>query len=423
MEEIMKDINRRYIEAKERYKELGVDTNSAMETLSKFPISMHCWQGDDVQGFEGDIELSGGIQTTGNYPGKATNPKQLMEDMDKVISLTPGTKRINLHANYAIFGGNQVDRNKLKPEHFKAWVDYAKDRGLGIDFNPTLFSHPKADGLTLSSPNKEIRDFWIEHCQACIRISEYFANELNTYCLMNIWIPDGLKDIPGNRLNPRKRFKESLDEILAIDYDANKVLVCLESKVFGIGMESYTVGSSEFTTSYALSKGILPLMDNGHYHPTEVVSDKLSAMLLFHEKIALHVTRPVRWDSDHVVLFDDETKEIAKEIVNNDALDRVYLGLDFFDASINRVAAWVVGMRNMQKALLYALLQPVSKLARLQDEEKFTELMVMQEELKTMPFEDVFNYYCEMNNIPTGMSWYQEVENYEKNVQSTRVRG
>lgn len=407
----------RYESAKEMYKKIGVDTDKAIEKLINFPISMHCWQGDDVIGFDGAGALSGGIQTTGNYPGKARTPEELMNDIDKVLSFVPGKHRINLHASYAIFEeGENVDRDAIEPKHFTKWVEYAKERGLGLDFNPTIFSHPKAEGLTLSSPDQEIRDFWINHCKACIRISEYFATELNSPCLMNIWIPDGLKDIPGDRLGPRKRFMESLDEILSIDYDKEKVLVCLESKVFGIGMESYTVGSSEFTINYAQTRGILPLMDNGHYHPTEVVSDKLSSMLLFNDKVALHVTRPVRWDSDHVVLFDDETKEIAKEIVRNDAMERVLVGLDFFDASINRVSAWTVGMRNMQKALLSALLTPYDYLKKLQDEGNFTELMALQEELKVYPLGDVWNYICQSNNVPENGDWFKDVQKYEQEV-------
>ncbi|MBS5983382.1 L-rhamnose isomerase [Clostridium butyricum] len=416
------NIEKRYEEAKKLYAELGIDTDKALEALDKFPISMHCWQGDDVVGFDGAGALSGGIQTTGNYPGKARTPEELMADIDKVLSITPGKNhRINLHASYAIFEeGERVDRDKLEPKHFAKWVEFAKERNLGLDFNPTIFSHPKAEGLSLASADKEIRDFWIRHSQACIRISEYFANELNTHCLMNIWIPAGLKDIPGNRMAPRRRFKESLDEILSIDYDKEKVLVCLESKVFGIGMESYTVGSSEFTINYAKEAGIVPLMDNGHYHPTEVVSDKLSSMLLFNDKVALHVTRPVRWDSDHVVLFDDETKEIAKEIVNNDALDRVLLGLDFFDASINRVSAWTVGMHNMQKSMLSALLMPMDTLSKLQDECNFTKLMALQEELKTYPLGDVWNYYMFQNNLPMNFEWFKEIEKYETEILTKR---
>ncbi len=414
-------MNQRFEEAKTIYKKLGIDVDDALKQLQTFPVSMHCWQGDDVVGFDGAGALSGGIQTTGNYPGKARNYQELMNDIDEVLKLVPGTKRINLHASYAIFEeGEKVDRNAIEPRHFAKWVEFAKARNLGLDFNPTIFSHPLAEGLTLSSPDQKIREFWIEHCQACIRISEYFASELGTPCLMNIWIPDGLKDIPGDRLTPRKRFMESLDEILSINYDKNKVLVCLESKVFGIGMESYTVGSSEFTMNYAKTRDILPLMDNGHYHPTEVVSDKLSAMLLFHDKVALHVTRPVRWDSDHVVLFDDETKEIAKEIVRNNAMERVLVGLDFFDASINRVAAWTVGMRNMQKAMLYALLQPYDMLKEAQDQGDFTQIMVINEELKTYPFNDIWDYYCEINQVPVRETWYDEVKKYETEVLAKR---
>ena len=414
-------MNQRFEEAKTIYKKLGIDVDEALKQLQTFPVSMHCWQGDDVVGFDGAGALSGGIQTTGNYPGKARNYQELINDIDEVLKLVPGTKRINLHASYAIFEeGEKVDRNAIEPRHFAKWVEFAKARNLGLDFNPTIFSHPLAEGLTLSSPDQKIREFWIEHCQACIRISEYFADELGTPCLMNIWIPDGLKDIPGDRLTPRKRFMESLNEILSINYDKNKVLVCLESKVFGIGMESYTVGSSEFTMNYAKTRDILPLMDNGHYHPTEVVSDKLSAMLLFHDKVALHVTRPVRWDSDHVVLFDDETKEIAKEIVRNNAMDRVLVGLDFFDASINRVAAWTVGMRNMQKAMLYALLQPYEMLKEAQDQGDFTQIMVINEELKTYPFNDIWDYYCEINQVPVREIWYDEVKKYETEVLTKR---
>lgn len=414
-------MNQRFEEAKTIYKKLGIDVDEALKQLQTFPVSMHCWQGDDVVGLDGAGALSGGIQTTGNYPGKARNYQELMNDIDEVLKLVPGTKRINLHASYAIFEeGEKVDRNAIEPRHFAKWVEFAKARNLGLDFNPTIFSHPLAEGLTLSSPDQKIREFWIEHCQACIRISEYFADELGTPCLMNIWIPDGLKDIPGDRLTPRKRFMESLNEILSINYDKNKVLVCLESKVFGIGMESYTVGSSEFTMNYAKTRDILPLMDNGHYHPTEVVSDKLSAMLLFHDKVALHVTRPVRWDSDHVVLFDDETKEIAKEIVRNNAMDRVLVGLDFFDASINRVAAWTVGMRNMQKAMLYALLQPYEMLKEAQDQGDFTQIMVINEELKTYPFNDIWDYYCEINQVPVREIWYDEVKKYETEVLTKR---
>ena len=412
----------RYESAREIYKNIGVDTDRAVETLKNIHISMHCWQGDDVQGFDHEGPLSGGIQTTGNYPGKAATPQELMDDIDKALSLIPGKHKLNLHANYAVFeDGEFVDRDALEPKHFRKWVEFAKERGMGLDFNPTFFSHEKAESFTLSSPDEEIRQFWIRHGQACIRISQYFAEELGQPCVMNIWIPDGYKDVPADRLSPRARFKDSLDQILSIDYDRSKVYVCLESKVFGIGMESYTVGSSEFCINYAANNGILSLLDNGHYHPTEVVSDKIPAMLLFNEKLALHVTRPVRWDSDHVVLFDDETKEIAKEIVRNDALDRVFLGLDFFDASINRISAWVVGMRNMQKAFLFALLQPNDKLKELQNNGEFTELMMLQEELKLYPFGDVWNYFCGQCSVPEKEDWFKEVQQYENEVLSKRA--
>ncbi|MGN0314435.1 MAG: L-rhamnose isomerase [Fusicatenibacter sp.] len=412
----------RYQMAKEIYAKIGVDTDKAIETLRNISISMHCWQGDDVVGFDQDGPLTGGIQATGNYPGKATTPEQLMLDIDKAFSLIPGKHKLNLHACYAVFEpGEWADRDALEPKHFQAWVDFAKERGIGLDFNPTFFSHPMVkDNLTLSSPDPKVRKFWIDHGKACIRISQYFAEQTGFPCTMNIWIPDGYKDIPADRLGPRARFKDSLDQILSVDYDRSKVFVCLESKVFGIGMESYTVGSSEFTVNYAAKNGIYSLMDNGHYHPTEVVSDKISSMLLFNDKIALHVTRPVRWDSDHVVLFDDETKEIAKEIVRNDAVDRVLLALDYFDASINRVSAWVVGMRNMQKAFLYALLSPNEELKKLQDTNQFTKLMMFQEELKLYPFGDVWNYFCKINQVPEKGDWFREIEEYEREVLSKR---
>lgn len=408
-------VEERYEAAKENYRNIGVDTDQVLENLKNVPISMHCWQGDDVAGFEGEGALSGGIQATGNYPGKARTPKELMEDIDKAMSLIPGKHRLNLHASYAVFEDGFVDRDALEPKHFKKWVEFAKKRGLGLDFNPTYFSHPKAEEATLSSENEEIRQFWIRHGQACLRISEYFAEELGTPCTMNIWIPDGFKDIPSDRKAPRARLKDSLDQILAAGYDKEKVNVAVESKVFGIGMESYTVGSHEFYMNYAAKNDILCLLDNGHYHPTEVVSDKISSMLLFSDKVALHVTRPVRWDSDHVVLLDDETKEIAKEIVMS-GTEHVLLALDFFDASINRISAWVVGMRNMQKALLTAMLRPNEKLKGLQENREFTELMVMQEELKLYPAGDVWNYFCEINGVPAKEDWFQEVKAYENNI-------
>lgn len=406
----------RYESAKEIYAKYGVDTDEAIEKLKDVTISIHCWQGDDVVGFDNRESLSGGIQTTGNYIGKANTPEELISDIDKAFSLIPGKKKLNVHACYAIGEpGEKIERNKIEPRHFKKWVQFAKERNMGIDFNPTFFAHPKVkDNLTLSSPDEDTRNYWIEHGKACIKISEYFANETGIPCVMNIWIPDGYKDIPADRMGPRARFKDSLDKILSEPYDKKKVYITLESKVFGIGLESYTVGSGEFCLSYSNYKGITPLMDNGHYHPTEVVSDKISALLLFNEKIALHVTRPVRWDSDHVVLFDDETKEIAKEIVRNDALQRVFIATDYFDASINRISAWVTGVRNVQKALLFALLQPNNTLKKLQDENRLTELMVISEELKTAPIGDVWDEFLKRENVES--NYIDEVKKYEKEV-------
>ena len=410
----------RYESAKAIYARYGVDTEKALDTLSGITVSLHCWQGDDVTGFDSRQSLSGGIQATGNYPGKARNPEELMRDIDMALSLMPGKKKLNLHASYAIFDdGDFADRDKIRPAHFAKWVKFAKDRGLGLDFNPTFFSHPMVkDNLTLSSPDEEVRRFWVEHGKRCVEISEYFANETGIPCVMNIWIPDGYKDIPADRLSPRARFKKSLDEILSVPYDKSKVYVCLESKVFGIGLESYTVGSAEFCMNYVANKGITPLMDNGHYHPTEMVSDKISSMLLFNEKIALHITRPVRWDSDHVVLFDDETKEIAKEIVRSDAIDRVFIATDYFDASINRISAWITGIRSVQKALLFALLQPSDKMKELQNESNFTELMVISEEIKTAPLGDVWEEYLRRENIES--DYLSKVSEYEKTVLEER---
>ncbi len=409
-----------YESAKNLFKKYGVDTDKALDVLSSIPVSLHCWQGDDVTGFDHDGPLTGGIQTTGNYPGKARTPEELMADLEEVIKLVPGKKKINVHACYAIFEkGEFVDRDKIEPKHFKKWVDFAKKHDMGLDFNPTFFSHPMAaSGLTLSSPDKNIRDFWIAHGRACVRISEYFAKETGIPCVMNVWTGDGMKDVPADRMGPRIRYKESIDAILS-GYDKDLVKPCVESKVFGIGVESYTVGSAEFALTYAATRGCLPLMDNGHYHPTEVVSDKIPALLSFFPEIALHVTRPVRWDSDHVVALDDETKEIAKEIVRNDAINRVYIALDYFDASINRIAAWTVGARNMQRALLYALLQPNAALKDIQDAGNYTELLVLQEEMKFMPYGDVWEEYLKRQGV-AGADWYDRVKAYEKNVLAKR---
>ena len=415
----------RYDEAKQIYAKYGVDTDKAIEKLKNISVSLHCWQGDDVRGFDTDPNkpLTGGIQTTGNYPGRASTPEELMEDIDEVLKLIPGKIKLNLHASYAIFDDENpwVGRDKIEPKHFKKWVDFCKERGLGCDFNPTFFSHPKCDPLTLSSPNEETRKFWIEHGKACIRISNYLAKELGEPCVMNIWTGDGFKDIPADRIGPRERYRNSIDEILSEPYDFNMVKPCVESKVFGIGVEAYTVGSAEFALGYAAvnKDKCIPLMDNGHYHPTEVVSDKISALLTFFPEIALHITRPIRWDSDHVVLFDDETKEIAKEIVRCGGLDgKVNIALDYFDASINRISAWVTGVRNVQKALLFALLEPSNSLENMQNNSDFTQLMIVQEELKTAPFGDIWNEYLERENTP--VEYFAEVKRYEQEVLSKR---
>ncbi len=409
-------------EARKRYAESGVNAEAAIRILKEIPVSLHCWQGDDVRGFDTDPSkpLTGGIQTTGNYPGRARTPEELMDDLDQVLSLIPGTPKMNLHASYAIFeNGEWADRDKLEPKHFRKWVEFCRERGLGCDFNPTFFSHPKCDPLTLSSPDAETRKFWIEHGKACIRISSSLAEELGKPCVMNIWTGDGFKDIQGDRLGPRIRYRESMDEILSEPYDFSKVKPCIESKVFGIGVEAYTAGSAEFALSYAAMNRdkCIPLMDNGHYHPTEVVSDKIPALLAFFPEIALHVTRPIRWDSDHVVLLDDETREIAREIVRCGGPEgRIHIALDYFDASINRIAAWTVGYRNLQKALLFALLQPNDRLKELQDESRFTELMIVQEELKTLPFGDVWDEYCRTCGKPLDGEWYPRVREYEGKV-------
>ena len=413
---------REYFEiAKEEYKKYGTDVEKAMGKAASIPISVHCWQGDDVIGFDGGGAASGGIQTTGNYPGRARNFEELTADIEEAFRYIPGKKRINLHASYAVLGDEKKDRDRYEPKDFQPWVDFAKKiHADGIDFNPTIFSHPMVkNGLTLSSPDESIRKFWIRHCKACLHISEYFAEQTGTPCVMNIWIPDGFKDVPADRLTPRLRLKASLDEILDEHYDRNKVIVAVESKVFGIGVESYTVGNNEFYQNYAAKKGICCLLDNGHYHPLEYVSDKIPSLLAFYDTVALHITRGVRWDSDHVVLFEDELKEICKEIVRNGAEKRVKIATDYFDASINRIAAWAVGARNVQKALLWAELQPYGRMKELQDNGNFTELMVLGEEAKTLPFEAVWKEYLLRQNVP-GEEWYNEVKKYEETVLAKR---
>ena len=409
----------RFEDASERYANIGVDAGRAIKSLEAFKISMHCWQGDDVGGFDREGPLTGGIQTTGNYPGKARTPDELMWDIDKALSLIGGRHKLNLHASYAISPGAKHDRDVIDPGDFKSWIDFAMERGLGLDFNPTFFSHEKAARGSITSADPEIRAFWVEHGKACIRVSQAFAETTGQPCVCNFWLPDGLKDIPADRTGPRRRYMESMDLTLKEPHDKDKVFVALEPKVFGIGFESYTAGSSEFTLAYAASRGITPLLDNGHYHPLEYVSDKISSLLLFFDRLALHVTRGVRWDSDHVVRLDDETKEIANEVVRCGA-DRVFAATDFFDASINRIVAWVIGMRSFQKAMLLAFLTPHETLRELQDEERFSELFARQEALKTMPFGDVWEMFCEKTGVPGEGEWLQEALAYERDVLSKR---
>jgi L-rhamnose isomerase len=409
--------------AKERYAMLGVDTDQALETLAQIPISLHCWQGDDVGGFESpDAELGGGLAATGNYPGKARNAGELRCDLDKAYSLVPGRHRLNLHAIYAETGSQKVERNELRPEHFYAWIDWAKDKGHGIDFNPTCFSHPLAEsGFTLASYDESIRQFWIEHCLACRKIGEHIGRELGTPCVTNIWIPDGFKDVPVDRKTPRMLLKESLDKILAEKIDPRYNLDSVESKLFGIGSESYVVGSHEFYLGYAIANHILLCLDSGHFHPTEVISDKLSAVLTFLDEVLLHVSRGVRWDSDHVVILSDELQAIAQEIVRGDFLHRVHIGLDFFDASINRVAAWVIGARNTMRALLLALLEPIAQLRELEVSGDYTKRLALLEELKGLPFGAVWDYFCLQQGVPVGISFMDEIQVYEKQELSKRT--
>ena len=403
----------RYDYAKKCYAGIGVDTDAALQTLLNTKISLHCWQGDDVRGYEATGGAGGGTAVTGNHPGKAQTPAQLMADIDKALSYVPGRHKINLHAIYAFTDGT-VPRDRLEPKHFQKWVDFARERGLGLDMNPTLFSHElAAEGLTLAHPDKAVRDFWIRHCKATRAISEYFGRELGQPCLHNIWIPDGLKDVPGDRIGPRARLKDSLDEIFSVKLDSRYIVDSVESKVFGIGAEAYTVGSHEFYMNYAAKNNVLCLLDNGHYHPTESVADKISSLLLFGERVALHVTRPMRWDSDHVVTLNDDLCDLSKELVRC-GLDKIMIGLDYFDGSINRVAAWVVGMRNMQKALLLALLTPNDRLKALQDAGDFTSLLVLTEELKSYPFCDVWEQFCETAGLPMHESWLADVLAYEQ---------
>jgi len=416
----MSNVQQTYQLAQQQFADIGVDTETALNLLDKLPISMHCWQGDDVGGFEkGAGSLTGGIQATGNYPGKARTAVELRKDLDKAMSLIPGKKRLNLHASY-LESEHKVERNEIKPEHFTNWVDWAKQNQLGLDFNPTYFSHPLSEEATLTHANKEIRDFWIEHGKACRKISEYFGKELGTASVMNIWIPDGSKDLVVDKFAPRQRLVESLDAIISEKIDPQYHIDAVESKLFGIGVESYTAGSNEFYATYAATRGTALCLDAGHFHPTESIADKISAVMPFIQHLLLHVSRPVRWDSDHVVLLDDETQAIANEIIRNQLFDRVHIGLDFFDASINRIAAWVIGTRNMQKALLKALLEPTAQLRELENARDFTARLALLEEQKSLPWQAVWDMYCERHNVPVGRRWLDDVRGYEKTVLSQR---
>jgi L-rhamnose isomerase len=418
-----KQIRDAYDLARERYALLGVDTAAALAKLAQIPISLHCWQGDDVAGFESpDAELGGGIAATGNYPGKARNARELRRDLDKAYSLIPGTHRLNLHAIYAETGGTHVDRNELLPEHFTNWLDWARENNHGIDFNPTFFSHPKADdGFTLASYDEGIRSFWIEHGIACRKIGEHLGRELGTPCVTNVWIPDGFKDTPVDRLTPRRLLKDSLDAIFAEKLDPQYNLDAVESKLFGLGSESYVVGSHEFYLGYAIEAGdVLLCLDSGHFHPTEVISDKLSSVLLYVDRVLLHVSRGVRWDSDHVVTLTEELQAIMQEIVRGGFTERVHIGLDFFDASINRIAAWVIGTRNALRALLLALLEPADLMRALEQAGDYSARLALLEELKCMPFGAVWDYYCLQQGVPVGYAFTDDIRSYEEQVLSQR---
>ncbi len=417
----MLDVEKRYLLAKEKYKTIGVDTDKALENLDKVKISLHCWQGDDIQGFVSQDALSGGIQVTGNYPGKARNIDELQQDIKKVLSLLPGHFKLNLHAIYVSRPLGNRDIDELVPSDFEGWIDFAKENKIGLDFNPTCFSHKMyKDNFTLSSPDKEVRDFWIRHCKACVKIGDYIGKELKEKCVTNIWIPDGMKDNPYSHLEARKRLEASLDEIISTPYDKNNELLAVESKFFGIGAESYTVGSSEFYLGYAIKNQIADTLDSGHFHPSEYISDKISSVLMYTPELLLHVSRPVNWDSDHVVIFDDELNRIAQSLVRDNLLDRTHIGLDFFDATINRIAAWVVGTRATQKALLKAFLEPHEEMIKDENDIKYTKRLVLSEELKAYPWGDVYDYYCYKNNIPVGETWLEEVDKYENEVLSKR---
>ena len=422
MSQSIPSVEKRFELAREMYTSLGVDVEQALQRLRQIPISIHCWQGDDVAGFESDDqELDGGIAVTGNYPGRARNVDELRSDLDQALKCIPGTHRLNLHACYAEMGGNRVDRNELQPSHFQGWFDWLKERGMGMDFNPTYFSHPKAsDGFTLSHPDAGIRQFWVEHGIACRKIAAAAGENLGSACVTNVWIPDGYKDTPVDRKAPRQRLTESLDAIFAESLPKEFVLDAVESKLFGIGAESYTVGSHEFYMGYATSRGKLLCLDAGHFHPTETIADKIPSVLCFVDEILLHVSRGVRWDSDHVVTLTDDLHAIAQEIVRGDFIDRVHIGLDYFDATINRVAAWVIGVRAMLKALLAALLEPIAQMREAETSGDLTVRLAMSEEAKSLPIRAIWDYYCMTSDVPADWAWLDGVKQYEREVMSGR---
>ena len=413
-----KQIEQNYLVAKERYAALGVDTDKALETLDKTPVSLHCWQADDVVGFERNEAASGGIQTTGNYPGRARNIEEVRQDMSEVTSLVGGTFRLNLHETYGDFGKTFVDRDEVGPEHFKSWMEWGKENGLKLDFNSTSFSHPKSGYLTLSNPDKAIRDFWIEHTKRCRRIADAMGKYQDDPCIMNIWIHDGSKDYTVERYRYREILKESLDDILSEQLPHMKS--CLEAKLFGIGLEAYTVGSHDFYAGYCSKNNVIYTLDTGHYEPTENVSDAVSSLLLFVPELMLHVSRPMHWDSDHVTLYDDNTRNLFAELVRSGQLHRAHIGLDYFDASINRIGAYVIGIRATQKSLLHGLLEPLNTLRKYEDEGKWFERLALLEEEKTLPEGAVYDYYNLTHNLPVGEEFIQSVSEYEKNVLSKR---
>ncbi|AEJ61597.1 L-rhamnose isomerase [Spirochaeta thermophila DSM 6578] len=414
-------VERAFEEAKARYADLGVDVEAAVKRCAEIPVSIHCWQGDDVVGLEGKDTLSGGgILATGNYPGRARSGDELRQDAAKAFSLVPGTKRFNLHAMYAETEGKRVDRDALEPRHFEKWVEWAKSLGIGLDFNPTFFSHPLADsGFTLSHPDEGVRAFWVRHAIACERIAAYFASELDGVCINNLWIPDGWKDIPVDRLGPRERLLASLDEIYRERLPG--VIDTVESKLFGIGSESYVTGSHEFYLGYAVSRNVGVCLDMGHFHPTETIHDKISSLVLFVPHVLIHMSRGVRWDSDHVVLFTDDVRAVAAEMVRLGRWEKIHLAVDYFDASINRILAWVIGARAVQKALLSAFLEPVGRLEELEAEGRLGERLALMEDVKSLPFAAVWDYYCLSQDVPLDVEWIREVEAYERQVLSKRT--